>query len=136
MKLAAYELNAMPQPGRDFFACSSVHRTKYGFALATSRSQRSEAEAWADVLKRAKLVAHHKISREELSVREHMSAILRRLQDHKFVEFSELFDQSRGAPVVVVNFVALLELAKESLIEITQAESFAPIYVRLAYAPV
>ena len=92
-------------------------------------------QAWADLLKRAKLTAHHMISREELSVREHMTAILRRLQSTKFIEFADLFDPSRGVPVVVVNFVALLELAKETLIEITQAEPFAPIYVRLAYAP-
>ena len=91
--------------------------------------------AWADVLKRATLVAHHKISREELSVREHMTGILRKLQSAKFIEFSDLFDPSKGAPVLVVNFVALLELAKETLIEITQAEAFAPIYVRLAYLP-
>jgi segregation and condensation protein A len=91
--------------------------------------------AWADVLKRAKLTAHHTISREELSVREHMTGILRRLQSTRFVEFADLFDPSRGVPVVVVNFIALLELAKETLIEITQAEAFAPIYVRLAYSP-
>jgi segregation and condensation protein A len=91
--------------------------------------------AWADLLRRAKLTAHHTISREELSVREHMTSILRRLQSAKFVEFTDLFDPSRGVPVIVVNFVALLELGKETLIEITQAEPFAPIYVRLAYAP-
>jgi len=91
--------------------------------------------AWADILKRSKLVEHHKISREELSVREHMTDILRRLQSTRFVEFSDLFDVSRGSAVLVVNFVALLELAKETLIEITQAESYAPIYVRLAYSP-
>ena len=91
--------------------------------------------AWADVLKRAKLTQHHTIAREELSVREHMTTILRRLQSSKFIEFAELFDPSRGVPVVVVNFIALLELAKETLIEITQAEAFAPIYVRLAYSP-
>ena len=90
---------------------------------------------WSDILKRAKLTAHHTITREELSVREHMTGILRRLQSTKFVEFTELFDPYRGVPVVVVNFIALLELAKETLIEITQAESFAPIYVRLAYSP-
>ncbi|MNU05854.1 segregation and condensation protein A [compost metagenome] len=64
-----------------------------------------------------------------------MSSILRHLQSSRFVEFSELFDIAGGVPVVVVNFVALLELAKETLIEITQAEPFAPIYVRLAYSP-
>ena len=92
-------------------------------------------EAWADILKRAKLVQHHKISREELSVREHMSIVLRKLQGQQFVEFEKLFDPGKGAPVLVVTFIALLELAKETLIEITQAEAFAPIYVRLAYSP-
>ena len=89
----------------------------------------------SDLLRRAKLTARHTISREELSVREHMSSILRHLQSAKFVEFHELFDPSRGVPVIVVNFIALLELSKESLIEITQAEAFAPIYVRLSYSP-
>jgi segregation and condensation protein A len=88
-----------------------------------------------DVLRRAKLTQHHRIGREELSVREHMSAILRTLQSQRFVEFSELFDGQAGVPIVVVHFVAMLELAKETLIEITQAEPFAPIYVRLAYSP-
>ena len=88
-----------------------------------------------DILKRAKLVQHHKITREELSVREHMSIVLRRLQGRKFVEFENLFDPAKGVPVLVVTFIALLELAKEALIDITQAEAFAPIYVRLAYLP-
>ncbi len=92
-------------------------------------------EAWRDILKRAKLVQHHKISREELSVREHMSIVLKHLQGRKFVEFENLFDPSKGTPVLVVTFIALLELAKETLIEITQAEAFAPIYVRLAFTP-
>ena len=68
-------------------------------------------------------------------MREHMSIVLRRLQGRKFLEFEDLFDTSRGMPVLVVTFIALLELAKETLIEITQAEPFAPIYVRLAYSP-
>jgi segregation and condensation protein A len=92
-------------------------------------------DAWRDILKRAKLIQHHKISREELSVREHMSMVLKRLQGRKFVEFEELFDPSYGTQVLVVTFIALLELGKETLIEITQAEAYAPIYVRLAYTP-
>jgi segregation and condensation protein A len=64
-----------------------------------------------------------------------MTIVLRTLQDRLFAEFHEMFDASRGLPVVIVTFIALLELAKESLIEITQAEAFAPIYVRLAYIP-
>ncbi len=134
MKLAAQQIDALPQLGRDyvraqiFIEQSIVPRWPEVNVLDLQ-------SAWADVLKRAKLTAHHMISREELSVREHMTGILRRLQSARFVEFADLFDPSRGVPVLVVNFIALLELAKETLIEITQAEAFAPIYVRLAYAP-
>ena len=134
MKLASQQIDALPQLGRDY-----VRTQIYIEQSIVARWPEVEVvdlqQAWADLLKRAKLTAHHMISREELSVREHMTAILRRLQSTKFIEFADLFDPSRGVPVVVVNFVALLELAKETLIEITQAEPFAPIYVRLAYAP-
>ena len=65
-----------------------------------------------------------------------MSRLLRQLQGQKFVEFENLFDPEQGSTVLVVTFIALLELAKETLIEITQAEAFAPIYVRLSYTPV
>lgn len=134
MKLAAQQLDSVPQLGRDY-----VRTQVYIEQSVVTRwpdVNMSELQAvWADILKRAKLTAHHTISREELSVREHMTSILRRLQTAKFVEFADLFDPSRGVPVVVVNFIALLELAKETLIEITQAEAFAPIYVRLAYSP-
>ena len=64
-----------------------------------------------------------------------MSIVLRRLQGRRFAEFQDLFDTTRGVPVLVVTFVAMLELSRESLIEVTQAEAFAPIYVRLAYSP-
>jgi segregation and condensation protein A len=134
IKLAAYDLNTVPQLGRDFLHAQVFIETNTVLHWPHVEVVDLQA-AWADVLKRATLVAHHKISREELSVREHMTGILRRLQSARFVEFSELFDPSRGAPVLVVNFVALLELAKETLIEITQAEAFAPIYVRLSYSP-
>ncbi|EWS55291.1 segregation and condensation protein A [Methylibium sp. T29] len=92
-------------------------------------------DAWLDILKRARLVQHHKITREELSVREHMSLVLRRLQGRRFVEFEDLFETQRGPQVMVVTFIAMLELAREHLIELTQAEAFAPLYVRLAYQP-
>jgi segregation and condensation protein A len=64
-----------------------------------------------------------------------MSIVLRKLQGRKFIEFEQLFDPTQGVPVLVVTFIALLELAKETLIEITQAEAYAPIYVRLAFTP-
>jgi segregation and condensation protein A len=92
------------------------------------------AEAWRGLLHRARLSRHHHISREELSVREHMSAILRALRERRVLEFSELFEPERGVAVLVVTFLALLELARELLIEITQSECFAPIYVKLGYA--
>ncbi|WP_408584864.1 segregation and condensation protein A [Paraburkholderia bannensis] len=134
MKLAAQRLDKLPQLGRDFLRAEVYIEQSITPRFPDVDSNDLRA-AWADVIKRAKLVQHHKISREELSVREHMSVILRKLQGQRFMEFSELFDTTRGVPVVVVNFIAMLELARESLLEITQAEPFAPIYVRLAYSP-
>ena len=134
MKLAAARLNTIPQYGRDFLK-AEVYIEQSLQPRFPDVSQIDLADAWRDILKRARLVQHHKITREELSVREHMSIVLKKLQGRRFVGFEDLFDPSFGAPVLVVTFIALLELAKETLIEITQAEAFAPIYVRLAYSP-
>jgi segregation and condensation protein A len=134
IKLAAARLDALPVLGRDFLRAQVTIEQ----SLQPRWPDVSPAdlrEAWLDILKRAKLNRHHKITREQLSVREHMSLVLRTLQGRRFVEFAELFDTRRGVPVVVVTFVALLELARERLIDVTQAEAFAPIYVRLAYQP-
>jgi len=134
MKLAAQHLNELPHFGRDFLRAQVFVEQ----ALAPRFPDVHVVDlqsAWRDILSRAKLVQHHKISREELSVREHMSIVLRQLQGRKFVEFGELFDPSQGSAVLVVTFIAMLELAKETLIELTQAEAFAPIYVRLSYTP-
>ena len=136
MKLAAQKLNQLPQLGRDFqrshaFTDMQVER------MLPDVSADDLRQAWADILKRAKLNAHHSITREQLSVRDHMSQILRRLADVRFMEFTELFmervDEGDAAAIVVVHFLAMLELARESLLEITQAEPYAPIYVRLSY---
>jgi segregation and condensation protein A len=134
MKLAARAIDALPQLGRDTLA-AQIH-IEQSMVLRWPEVDAADLQAaWSDLVKRAKLVAHHTIGREALSVRAHMTGILRRLQSARFVEFSELFDPCLGVPVMVVNFIALLELAKETLIEITQAESYAPIYVRLSYTP-
>ncbi|MEN9375945.1 MAG: hypothetical protein RL710_1102 [Pseudomonadota bacterium] len=133
MKLAAARLNELPQFGRDFLK-AQVFIEQSLQPRFPDVSVVDLQEAWRDILKRAKLVQHHKITREELSVREHMSMMLKTLQGQRFVEFEDLFDTSKGTPVLVVTFIAMLELAKETLIEITQAEAFAPIYVRLAYS--
>ena len=132
MKLAAARLNALPQLGRDFLKAQVFIEQSLQPRFPDVNVVDLQ-EAWRDILKRARLVQHHTITREQLSVREHMSIVLRHLQGRKFVEFENLFDASKGSPVLVVTFLALLELAKETLIEITQAEVFAPIYVRLAY---
>ena len=134
MKLASMRLGELPQYGRDFLKAQVYIEQSLQPRFADVQLPELQA-AWQDILRRARLVQHHRISREELSVREHMSIILRTLQGRRFVEFESLFEPGRGVPVLVVTFVALLELAKENLIEVTQAEAFAPIYVRLAYTP-
>ena len=134
LKLAAHKLNALPQMGRDVLR-AQVYIEQSLQPRFPDVNVVDLQVAWRDIMKRAKLVQHHKISRAELSVREHMSIVLRRLQGRKFVEFEDLFDVAKGSQVLVVTFIAMLELAKETLIEITQAEAFAPIYVRLAYSP-
>jgi segregation and condensation protein A len=135
IKLAAARLNALPQFGRDFLKAQVYIEQALQPRLPEVHIADLQ-EAWRDILRRAKLVQHHKISREELSVREHMSFVLKVLQGRKFVEFEELFDPAKGMSVLVVTFIALLELGKETLVEIVQAEAFAPIYVRLAYVSV
>ena len=134
MKLAAARLSEVPQYGRDFLRAQVYIEQSLQPRFPEVHVVELQ-QAWADILKRAKLVQHHKISREELSVREHMSLVLKKLQGQRFVEFESLFEPTQGVPVLVVTFIALLELAKETLIEITQAEAYAPIYVRLAYTP-
>ncbi|MEY2685139.1 MAG: hypothetical protein RJA09_2283 [Pseudomonadota bacterium] len=134
IKLAAQHLADAPQLGRDFLR-AQVYVEQALVPRFPDVHAADLQSAWQDIIKRAKLVQHHRISRETLSVREHMSLVLRRLQGRKFVDFDELFDPSKGVPVLVVTFIAMLELAKETLIELTQAEAYAPIYVRLAYTP-
>ena len=134
MKLAAQQLGQLPQYGRDFLK-AQVHIEQSLQPRFPDVHVQDLQEAWRDILKRAKLVQHHKITREELSVRETMGQVLKVLKGQRFVEFEELFNPEQGSTVLVVTFIALLELAKETLIEITQAEAYAPIYVRLAYVP-
>ncbi len=132
MKAAARELDALPQLGRDFWR-ARVWIEQAAVQRWPEVNIEDLCAAWAAVLRRAQLVQRHTITRETLSVREHMSQVLRTLQGRRFVEFHELFDPARGVAVAVVTFIALLELAKEHLIELTQAEAYAPLYVRLAY---
>jgi segregation and condensation protein A len=134
MKAAAFRINEMPQLGRDVLR-AQVYIEQSLQPRFPDVHVVDLQEAWRDILRRAKLIQHHKITREELSVREHMSMILKKLQGRRFVEFENLFEVGKGIPVLIVTFIAMLELAKETLIELTQAEAYAPIYVRLSYQP-
>ena len=130
MKKAAFMLGEMPVAGRDF----SIVEVYIEQAIAERMPDVHVAdlsEAWRSILARARMTRHHRITREQLSVRAHMSRIIRALAPGQFVEFSQLFEPERGVPLLVVSFLALLELARESLIEITQQTPFDPIYVKL-----
>jgi segregation and condensation protein A len=133
MKKAAHGLDELPQVGRDVIAIS-VWIEKTVSQRLPEVNVADLAEAWRTLLHRARLTKHHRVSREELSVRAHMSSILRALKERRVVEFAELFEPKRGVPVLVVTFLALLELARELLVEITQSAGFGPIYVKLAHA--
>ena len=130
IKLAAARLDAMPQVGVDI-AVAATYFQHISEIKPPEVSLDELVEAWRNVLKRAKLNSHHKIGKAELSVREHMSQILRRLKGEGMVEFSQLFDQEiEVLAKLVVNFLAILELAKEGLIRITQQQAFSPIYLQ------
>jgi segregation and condensation protein A len=131
MKLAGQKLNEMPQAEREFFWVETLVE-KSLLVRQPEVSVDDLKEAWMAVVRQAGLKKHHKIGREELSVREHMGIILRALQEKGgFVQFETLFDPAMGVPGLVVHFIAMLELGREKLIEITQAEAFQPIYVRV-----
>jgi segregation and condensation protein A len=134
MKLAARQIDEQPRLGRDFAHALVLIEETLARRLPAVQAPDLQ-RAWLELLRRASLLAHHHIAREELSVREHMSLILKRLQGRRFAEFSDLFEPAQGVPVLVVHFLALLELARENLIEVTQAEPYAPLYVRLTYVP-
>ncbi len=132
MKLAAHRLDELPQAERDF-DWVEVWAEKSLLQRQPDVSAEDLKEAWRSIVRQAKLHTRHMIAREELSVREHMGQILRFLRDAGgFVEFCDMFDVTLGPPVLVVHFLAMLELAREHLLQVTQAEVFAPIYVRLA----
>jgi segregation and condensation protein A len=88
--------------------------------------------AFQDVMQRASMYAHHHVQLESLSVRERMSSVLSKVNSTHFTSFTDLFTVEEGRMGVVVSFLAILELAKESLLELTQAEPYAPIHVKAA----
>ncbi len=131
MKQAGRKLDELPQAERDF-DWVEVWVEKSMLQRLPEVSPDDRRDAWRAIARQARLHTRHTIQREELSVREHMGMILRTLRDAGgFVDFVEMFDVTLGAQVLVVHFLAMLELAREHLLEMTQTEAFAPIYVRL-----
>lgn len=129
MKYAAHKLDTQPQVGRDITLVQVFLERVTEERLPQVNIGDLQA-AWEAVVARAKNTRHHRISRQELSVREHMTRVLRVLDHGRFVEFIELFNLTAGVPELVVTFLAILELAKERLIEVTQQAVYAPIYVK------
>ena len=128
MKLAAVELDKIPRSGRDFWRAFVLVEQTQNKVLPDVSSEEL-ARVWQEVLAQAQLRGNHTISRQELSVHEFMSNILRRLTQNPIVEFCDLFEKGCGIEVAIVNYLAILELAKDGLVRITQAVPFAPLYV-------
>lgn len=131
MKLAAAGLDELPQADRDF-AIVQVIFEKQALTRLPDVEPEDLRRAWASILARAKLNKMHLISRDELSVRARMSYLLRKLKPGLHVEFGQLFEETATVPLVVVTFLAILELARERLISVAQTEPYSPIYVQLA----
>ena len=129
MKLAALHIDELPHVGRDFTVVQ-VWIDKDAEQVLPDVNAEDLRQAWLWLLQRASVNKHHRVTRDQLSVREHMSLILRRLQDVKFIEFTHLFSPTAGVPTLVVMFLAVLELAREALLELTQQEAYSTIYVK------
>ena len=131
-KQAAEDMDALPRLGRDVFQASAEPLEQKVIPLPPEVELQDLIAAFQDVLKRASMYAHHHVQLESLSVRERMSSILAKVNAEHFTGFKELFTAEEGRMGVVVSFLAILELVKESLIDLTQAEPFAPIHVKAA----
>jgi segregation and condensation protein A len=130
IKRAAQKLNEHPQAGRDF-QLVQVWIAQTAVARLPQVRPEDLREAWLGIVARARVNQHHRVTREQLSVRERMTRILRDLRGLQFVAFDTLFESQQGIGEMVVTFLAILELAREGLVEVTQHEAYSPIYVRL-----
>ena len=131
-KQAAEDIDALPRLGRDVFQASAEGPAQKVIKLPPEVDMQDLISAFQDVMKRAAMYAHHHVQLESLSVRERMSSVLSKVSTSRFTSFAELFTVEEGRMGVVVSFLAILELVKESLIELTQAEPFSPIHVKAA----
>nr|MBO2514314.1 segregation/condensation protein A [Gammaproteobacteria bacterium] len=133
-KKAAEDLDALERLERDVVQCSAEVVERKVITKLPDVTLKELLLAFKDVLDRSNLFAHHHVQREPLSVRERMSEVLMAVQGDQPVEFVKLFDPTEGRMGVTVTFLAVLELVKESLLEVFQAEPFGPISVRSAQA--
>jgi segregation and condensation protein A len=129
-KRAAEDIEALPRIERDSVVVHAEVGERNVIRLPPPLELTELLLALKDVMHRAELFGHHAIKREALSVRQRMGELLSRLDDSSFHRFESLFDISEGRPGIVVTFLAMLELAKEMLVEIVQEEPLAPIYVK------
>lgn len=129
-KQAAEDIDELPRMQRDTFPCAVEAPARETGKNLPDVDLKEVLLAFTDVLKRADMFKHHHIEMEALSVRERMSNVLERVNADEFTEFVQLFRIEEGRMGVVVTFLAVLELIKESLLELIQAEPFAPIYVK------
>jgi segregation and condensation protein A len=128
MKAAAQAIDAMPLAGRDY-ALVRVWFERSTAARLPDVSPDDLKAAWAGLVERARVNRHHLVTREQLSVRAEMSRILKTLAPGRYAEFTTLFAEHADVAHLVVTFLALLELAREGLLDVTQAAPYAPIYV-------
>ena len=130
MKQAAREIDALPLAERDFSTVRVFFDRLAGERLPDV-SPDDLRTAWAGLIARARSHRHHLVTREQLSVRSEMSRLLKLLQPTRFLEFTAMFAEHADVAHLVVTFLALLELSREQLINVAQAEPYAPIYARL-----
>lgn len=129
-KRAAADMEELPRVDRDTFPASAELAERRVARLLPPVTMQEMLVALKDVMSRVEMFAHHHVQRERLSVRQRMSDVLGALRSQAFVEFTQLFRPEEGRMGVTVTFSAILELLREGLIEIVQAEPFAPIHVR------
>ena len=130
IKKAAEELDKLPQQGREIFWLAAQMPQIPVMQNLPHLDLDDLAKAFKDILRRAALNAHHQVKREPLSIRERMSQILMNISSEKTTDFTHLFNVSEGRMGVVVTFIAILELLKQSLIEMFQEAPFSRIQVR------
>ena len=129
-KMAAEDIDEMPRMGRDIYQASAESPDKKNEKQYSEVQMQELLMALSDVMKRAEMFESHHIQLEKLSTRERMSQILENIRDKQFVPFATLFKKSEGRLGVVVTFLAIMELIRESLVEIVQNESFGPIHIK------